>query len=163
MPRAAALVPLCTPYLGTQAADLEPALQMLLQGRFSGERRLLDGRSHPYELRWSGAAAPAEPSSCELQFPRLPAVQYSFMLPTQRLLRGRSSRYSFSTSHNLCAAMFVFLHRRTFNLHLFFIGCFITTQSDACQMAGTVCVKSNKHLIASSLQVLAHWQHLNNW
>ena len=86
MPRAAALVPLFTPYLGTQAADLEPALQMLLQGRFSGERRLLDGRSHPYELRWNGAAAPAEPSSCELQFPRLPAVHYSFMLPTQRLL-----------------------------------------------------------------------------
>jgi hypothetical protein len=86
VPRAAALVPLFTPYLGTQAADLEPALQMLLQGRFSGERRLLDGRSHPYELRWNGAAAPAEPSSCELQFPRLPAVHYSFMLPTQRLL-----------------------------------------------------------------------------
>jgi hypothetical protein len=82
----AALVPLFTPYLETQAADLEPALQMLLKGSFSGERRLLDGRSHSYELRWSGAAAPAEPSSCELQFPRLPAVRYSFTLPTQRLL-----------------------------------------------------------------------------
>lgn len=86
MPRAAALVPLFTPYLASQAADLEPALVLLLEGRFSGERHLQNGRSHRYELRWSGAAAPTEPSRCELQFPGLPAVHYSFTIPTQRLL-----------------------------------------------------------------------------
>jgi hypothetical protein len=85
-PSVAALVPLFTPYLGSLGAALEPALQILLQGQFSGERTLQDGRSHPYLLRWSGAAAPAEPSSCDLRFPRSPSVHYSFTVPTQRLL-----------------------------------------------------------------------------
>lgn len=85
-PSVAALVPLFAPYLGRLGAALEPALQILVQGQFSGERTLQDGRSHPYLLRWSGAAAPAEPSSCDLGFPRSPAVHYSFTVPTQRLL-----------------------------------------------------------------------------
>ncbi|MFM1812856.1 MAG: hypothetical protein RLZZ336_1794 [Cyanobacteriota bacterium] len=85
-PSVAALVPLFAPYLASLGAALEPALQILVQGQFSGERRLQDGRSHPYLLRWSGAAAPAEPSSCNLSFPGSPAVHYSFTVPTQRLL-----------------------------------------------------------------------------
>jgi len=86
VPSVAALVPLFAPYLGNLGAGLEPALQILLQGQFIGERPLQDGRSHPYLLRWSGAAAPAEPSSCDLSFPRSPAVHYTFTVPTQRLL-----------------------------------------------------------------------------
>jgi hypothetical protein len=86
LPSVVALVPLFAPYLGNLGAALEPALQILVLGQFSGERQLQDGRTHPYLLRWSGAAAPAEPSSCDLSFPRLPAVQYSFTVPTQRLL-----------------------------------------------------------------------------
>lgn len=85
-PSVAALVPLFAPYLGSLNAALEPALQILLQGEFSGERLLHDGRSHAYRLRWSGAAAPAEPSRCDLSFPQVPSVHYTFTVPTQRLL-----------------------------------------------------------------------------
>jgi hypothetical protein len=82
------LVPLFVPYCGgvSQRRSLETALDQLLVGEWSGERRLEGGALRAFRLRWHGEPAPLEPLGCELQFPDLPTVHYDFSLPAYRLV-----------------------------------------------------------------------------
>ncbi|QVL53756.1 MAG: transglycosylase [Cyanobium sp. M30B3] len=74
---------LFAPYCGGVAYRhlLQPAVAQLHQGEWRGERRLADGRSHPFTLCWQGEPAPLEPLACTLTFPQLPDVGYSFTIP----------------------------------------------------------------------------------
>jgi hypothetical protein len=82
------LTPLFAPYCGGigYRAWLEPALQQLLEGSWSGERLLSGGRSHRFSFSWQGEPAPLEPMQCQLRFPALPQVAYDFSLPAYQLV-----------------------------------------------------------------------------
>jgi hypothetical protein len=79
---------LFAPYCGGVAYRhlLQPAVAQLHQGEWRGERRLADGRSHAFVLRWQGELAPLEPLMCALQFPQLPDFGYSFTLPAYEVV-----------------------------------------------------------------------------
>ena len=83
------LVPLFAPYCGGVARqhDLMRALEVLATGVLQGRRALNDGGSHAYELQWTGESAPLETLSCQLRFPDLPAIQYTFTLPCHQLVQ----------------------------------------------------------------------------
>ena len=97
-PSATTLVPLFAPYCGGVGgsgsgggaggggSNLEAALTLLQQGYLIGVRSLKGGQAHRYELRWSGALAPLDPTTCVLSFPQRPAVSYRFQLPAHRLV-----------------------------------------------------------------------------
>jgi len=91
-----ALVPLFAPYCGgvERQQDLATALSLHSQGGLRGVRPLEDGSSHVFELIWSGERAPQDPASCQLSFPTMPAIRYSFQVPCHQLIRwlmdGRS-------------------------------------------------------------------------
>ena len=90
----APLVPLFAPYcwvLGRQL-PLEGALAILLAGDWTGKRLLQGGRSHMLRLSWSGETAPQEILHCDLIFPDLPEVQYSFELPCHQLVQWLMDR-----------------------------------------------------------------------
>lgn len=84
----APLVPLFAPYCGGLAlqGQLEEALEILLAGEWHGQRLLQGGRSHGFRLSWSGECAPQQPLRCELAFPALPQIAYSFELPCHQLV-----------------------------------------------------------------------------
>ena len=83
------LVPLFAPYCGgvRRQQDLIRALQVLATGLLQGRRALNDGGGHGYELQWTGVPAPLETLSCQLRFPDLPAIQYSFRIPCHQLVQ----------------------------------------------------------------------------
>lgn len=85
-PSAAALMPLFAPYCGGFGHGFELAIDRLLSGRFEGLRQLRSGDGHRYELRWSGGLAPLDETRCQLSFPALPQISYSFAVPAHRLL-----------------------------------------------------------------------------
>jgi hypothetical protein len=58
--------------------SLEGALVILVVGDWSGKRLLQGGRSQELRLSWSGETAPQEILHCDLIFPELPEVKYSF-------------------------------------------------------------------------------------
>ena len=71
---------------------LEGALAILLAGDWNGKRLLQGGRSHVLRLSWSGEKAPQEILHCDLIFPDLPEVQYSFELPCHQLVQWLMDR-----------------------------------------------------------------------
>jgi hypothetical protein len=79
---------LFAPYCGGVAYRhlLQPAVAQLHQGEWQGERRLADGRSHPFILGWQGEPAPLETLACTLQFPQLPDFGYSFTIPAYEVV-----------------------------------------------------------------------------
>jgi len=85
----APLVPLFAPYCGGlgRLMSLEAALAILLAGDWNGKRLLQGGRSHVLRLSWSGETAPQEILHCDLIFPDLPEVKYSFELPCHQLVQ----------------------------------------------------------------------------
>ena len=90
----APLVPLFAPYCGGlgRLMSLEAALAILLAGDWNGKRLLQGGRSHSLRLSWSGETAPQEILHCELIFPDLPEVKYSFELPCHQLVQWLMDR-----------------------------------------------------------------------
>ncbi len=90
----APLVPLFAPYCGglVQQAGLEEALVILLAGEWHGQRLLQGGRAHVFRLGWSGESAPQQNLRCELAFPDLPQVGYSFELPCHQLVQWLMQR-----------------------------------------------------------------------
>jgi hypothetical protein len=90
----APLVPLFAPYCGGlgHQSSLERALAILLEGEWSGRRLLQGGRSHMLRLSWSGETAPQESLHCDLVFPALPQVSYSFDLPCHQLVQWLMER-----------------------------------------------------------------------
>ncbi len=88
------LVPLFAPYCGGlgHQLSLERALAILLAGEWTGRRRLQGGRSHGLRLSWSGETAPQEALHCDLVFPALPQVSYSFDLPCHQLVQWLMER-----------------------------------------------------------------------
>ena len=90
----APLVPLFAPYCGGlgRRMPLEAALAILLAGDWAGKRLLQGGRSHMLRLSWSGETAPQEILHCDLIFPELPEVQYSFELPCHQLVQWLMDR-----------------------------------------------------------------------
>ena len=90
----APLVPLFAPYCGGlgRLMSLEAALAILLAGDWNGKRLLQGGRSHALRLSWSGETAPQEILHCELIFPDLPEVKYSFELPCHQLVQWLMDR-----------------------------------------------------------------------
>ena len=90
----APLVPLFAPYCGGlgRQLPLEGALAILLAGDWTGKRLLQGGRSHMLRLSWSGETAPQEILHCDLIFPDLPEVQYSFELPCHQLVQWLMDR-----------------------------------------------------------------------
>ena len=90
----APLVPLFAPCCGglVRLMPLEGALAILLAGDWNGKRQLQGGRSHVLRLSWSGEKAPQEILHCDLIFPDLPEVQYSFELPCHQLVQWLMDR-----------------------------------------------------------------------
>ena len=90
----APLVPLFAPYCGGvgRLMPLEGALATLLAGDWTGKRLLQGGRCHMLRLSWSGETAPQEILHCDLIFPDLPEVQYSFELPCHQLVQWLMDR-----------------------------------------------------------------------
>ena len=88
------LVPLFAPYCGGlgRLMSLEGALEILLEGDWAGKRLLQGGRSHVLRLSWSGETAPQEILHCDLIFPDLPEVKYSFELPCHQLVQWLMDR-----------------------------------------------------------------------
>lgn len=88
------LVPLFAPYCGGlgRLVPLEGALAILLAGDWTGKRLLQGGRSHTLQLIWSGETAPQENLHCDLIFPDLPEVKYSFELPCHQLVQWLMDR-----------------------------------------------------------------------
>jgi hypothetical protein len=86
--RVTALVPLFAPYCGglERQAELAAALALHAQGGLRGLRPLETGSSHVFELLWSGERAPQDPAKCQLSFPDLPALRYSFQVPCHQLI-----------------------------------------------------------------------------
>lgn len=84
----AALVPLFAPYCGgmAQQQQLHDALAQLALGSWQGERSLVGGKGHAYQLLWQGESAPLEQLSCRLLFPAFPDLQYSFDLQSHQLV-----------------------------------------------------------------------------
>jgi hypothetical protein len=72
--------------------SLEGALEILLEGDWAGKRLLQGGRSHVLRLSWSGETAPQEILHCDLIFPELPEVKYSFELPCHQLVQWLMDR-----------------------------------------------------------------------
>ena len=72
--------------------SLEGALEILLEGDWAGKRLLQGGRSHVLRLSWSGETAPQEILHCDLTFPDLPEVKYSFDLPCHQLVQWLMER-----------------------------------------------------------------------
>jgi hypothetical protein len=83
-----ALVPLFAPYCGGlgREQDLGAALAILAAGQLQGARRLSDGGAHAFALSWGGDLAPRAALRCQLRFPELPAVTYTFALPCHQLV-----------------------------------------------------------------------------
>lgn len=90
----APLVPLFAPYCGGlgRLVSLESALAILLAGDWAGKRLLQGGRSHMLRLSWSGETAPQEILHCDLTFPDLPEMKYSFELPCLQLVQWLMDR-----------------------------------------------------------------------
>ena len=88
------LVPLFAPYCGGlgRLTSLESALEILLAGDWAGKRLLQGGSSHMLRLSWSGETAPHEILHCDLTFPHLPEVKYSFDLPCHQLVQWLMDR-----------------------------------------------------------------------
>jgi hypothetical protein len=84
-----ALVALYAPYCGgiSREAWLIRALDLLAGGEIQGERRLQPAGGHPFLLRWTAGQAPQETSACELTFPAMAGVSYSFEIATHQLVR----------------------------------------------------------------------------
>lgn len=84
----AAQVALYAPYCcGISREEiLDEALQLVNKGRVSGQRHLRFGEPHTFELRWQSGASPLERSKCDLSFPQIPEVLYSFNVPTHQLV-----------------------------------------------------------------------------
>ncbi|EDY39116.1 conserved hypothetical protein [Cyanobium sp. PCC 7001] len=89
------LIPLFAPYCGgvAQQNRLEEAVAVLMSGHWSGVRPLEGGRSHAFELHWSGEPAPLETLSLALRFPAHPSVAYDFELPGYQLVRWLMQRH----------------------------------------------------------------------
>ena len=86
-----ALVALYAPYCqGTaRRQHLQRALELLATGSLQGARQLRPTGARPFNLSWRAADSPLDPSAASLHFvdgPQLPAVDYSFELPTYRLV-----------------------------------------------------------------------------
>lgn len=84
----AAQVALYAPYCNGISREevLDQALQLLNRGRVTGQRPLRFGQPHSFELRWQAGASPLERSKCDLSFPGIPEVLYSFSVPTHQLV-----------------------------------------------------------------------------
>ena len=95
----APLVPLFAPYCGGlgRLMALESVLAVLLEGDWAGKRLLQGGRSHMLRLSWSGETAPQEILHCDLTFPDLPEVKYSFDLPCHQLVQWLMDREGVSS------------------------------------------------------------------
>ena len=90
-----AMVALYAPYCeGCERPELlDLALEKLLTRRLNGSRQLKPDGSHPFELTWQPGESPQEPSQCQLSFPEIQAVTYSFSIPTSQAYReGRQFR-----------------------------------------------------------------------
>ncbi|MFO7630469.1 MAG: transglycosylase [Prochlorococcaceae cyanobacterium] len=87
-PQDPALLALFAPYCGGLARQkqLQRALAQLQLGQLAGERRLAQGEPHPFVLGWQPLLAPLDPCRCSLQFPRSPAVNYSFDVASYQLV-----------------------------------------------------------------------------
>ena len=88
------LVPLFASYCGGlgRLISLEDALAILLSGDWTGKRLLQGGLSHALRLSWNGEMAPQEILNCDLIFPDLPDVKYSFALPCHQLVQWLMDR-----------------------------------------------------------------------
>ncbi|QEY32023.1 transglycosylase [Synechococcus sp. RSCCF101] len=85
---AAAKVALFSPYLGgiSRQQALASALTTLGEGAAEGERPVEDREGHRFRLSWQAGLAPLEPVECELVFPGLPDVRYSFTVACYELV-----------------------------------------------------------------------------
>lgn len=83
-----AMVALYAPYCeGLEQPELlQLALEKLGTRGINGSRRLKPEGSHPFEFTWQPGHSPQEPSQCQLSFPQIPAVSYSFSVPTAQLV-----------------------------------------------------------------------------
>lgn len=83
-----AMVALYAPYCeGLEQPELlQLALEKLLTRGINGSRRLKPDGNHPFELTWQPGDSPQEPSQCQLSFPQIQAVSYSFSVPTAQLV-----------------------------------------------------------------------------
>ena len=88
IPSEAAQWALFAPYCGglSRQADLQRALRLLAQKSLKGERPLQGGRVHRFTLRWQGARPPLELCSCQLCFPDIQALTYTFDVSTHQLV-----------------------------------------------------------------------------
>jgi hypothetical protein len=84
----AAQVALYAPYCNgiNRENMLDLALQLLARGQVSGQRHLRFGEPHFFVLIWQAGSSPLELSTCEMSFPRIPEVLYSFNVPTHQLV-----------------------------------------------------------------------------
>jgi hypothetical protein len=84
----AAQVALYAPYCSGISREeiLDQALQLMAKGRVAGQRHLRFGEPHTFELRWQSGSSPLERSKCDLSFPQIPEVLYSFNVPTHQLV-----------------------------------------------------------------------------
>lgn len=84
----AAQVALYAPYCSGVSREevLDQAIHLLDKRRVTGQRVLKFGAPHVFELRWQSGTSPQERSSCQLSFPHLPEVLYSFSVPTHQLV-----------------------------------------------------------------------------
>jgi len=84
----AAQVALYAPYCNgiSRETILDQALQLLAKGQVIGQRHIRFGEPHTFELRWQAGSSPLERSKCEMSFPGIPEVLYSFNLPTHQLV-----------------------------------------------------------------------------
>ncbi|MCP9850180.1 hypothetical protein KBY88_10205 [Cyanobium sp. Morenito 9A2] len=84
----AAQVALYAPYCSGVSREevLDQAIHLLGKGRVEGQRVLKFGTPHVFELRWQAGTSPQERSSCDLSFPQMPEVLYSFSVPTHQLV-----------------------------------------------------------------------------
>jgi hypothetical protein len=83
-----AMVALYAPYCeGLEQPELlQLALETLLTPGIHGSRRLKPDGNHPFELTWQPGDSPQEPSQCQLSFPQIQDVSYSFSVPTAQLV-----------------------------------------------------------------------------
>jgi len=86
-----ALVALYAPYCQGMARhqDLERALGLLATGTLLGERRLRPSGSRRFRMAWRPGPSPLDLAGVALQFedgPDLPTLDYSFELPSYRLV-----------------------------------------------------------------------------
>jgi len=86
-----ARVALFAPYCQglTRQPDLERALELLSTGGLQGQRPLRPAGVRPFQLQWQPGASPLDPAQLRLQVdaaPDCPGAEYSFQLPTHRLV-----------------------------------------------------------------------------